>query len=103
MELQWTARAMNERDDIYTYIAQDNPAAAARLDILFKRRAEGLRVHPLLGRPGRVPGTRELLAHRHYLLIYDVNDKQIRILRVMHTARQYPTRNGVQNVPSGKA
>jgi len=71
MELHWTARAMNERDDIYNYIAQDNPAAALRLDTLFERRADSLRDHPLLGRPGRVPGTRELLAHRHYLLIYD--------------------------------
>jgi len=42
-----------------------------------------------LDRPGRVPGTRELLAHRHDLLIYDLDDQRIRILRVMHTARQY--------------
>jgi len=90
MELHWTPRAMNERDAIYNYIAQDNPAAALRLDALFEHRAASLLDHPQLGRPGRVPGTRELLAHRHYLLIYDVDDTQIRILRVMHTARQWP-------------
>jgi len=81
---------MDEREDIYTYIASDNPAAAARLDALFKRKAMSLLDHPLSGRPGRLPGTRELLAHRHYLLIYDINHTHIRILRVLHTARQWP-------------
>jgi len=90
MELHWTTRAMNERDDIYAYIAQDNPNAAARLDDLLEHRADSLLDHPLSGRPGRLPGTRELLAHRHYLLIYDVNHTHIRILRVLHTARQWP-------------
>jgi len=90
MELHWTARAMNERDDIYNYICEDNPAAALRLDTLFDHRAESLLDHPQLGRPGRMPGTRELLAHRHYLLIYELNDRQIRILRVLHTARRWP-------------
>jgi len=85
---------MSERDDIYCYIARDNPAAAARLNALFDHRAESLLDHPQLGRLGRVSGTRELLAHRHYLLIYDVNDTRIRILRVVHTARQWPPKQG---------
>jgi len=90
MELHWTARAMNERDDIYNYISEDNPAAALRLDTLFEHRAESLLDHPQLGRPGRMPGTRELPVHRHYLLIYDLSDTQVRILRVLHTARRWP-------------
>jgi len=90
MELHWTPRAMNDRDAIYDYIAQDNPTAALRLDALFERRAASLLDHPLSGRTGRMPGTRELLAHRHYLLIYELNDRQIRILRVLHTARRWP-------------
>jgi len=94
VKLTWTSRANTDRREIRNYIAQDNPAAALRLDTLFEHRANSLRDHPLLGRPGRVPGTRELLAHRHYLLIYDLDDQRIRILRVMHTARQYPVWNG---------
>lgn len=45
-----------------------------------------------MGRPGRRKGTRELVAHPSYLLIYDVSGRTIRILRVMHTARQWPPR-----------
>ncbi|WP_313517846.1 type II toxin-antitoxin system RelE/ParE family toxin [Brevundimonas sp.] len=46
--------------------------------------------HPGLGRVGRVPGTRELVAHQNYVLVYDVVDDQVRILRVLHAARQWP-------------
>jgi len=90
VKLTWTSRANADRRDIRHYIAEDNPAAALRLDALFEHRAASLLDHPQLGRPGRMPGTRELLAHRHYLLIYDLNDEQVRILRVLHTARQWP-------------
>ena len=45
-----------------------------------------------MGRPGRQAHTRELVAHRHYILIYDVAGEQVRVLRVLHTARQWPPR-----------
>jgi len=44
--------------------------------------------NPGMGRPGRMPGTRELMAHRHYILVYDVDGDLVRVLRVMHTSRQ---------------
>jgi len=90
VRLTWSARANADRREIRHYIAADNPAAAIKLDTLLEHRADSLREHPFLGRPGRLPGTRELLAHRHYLLIYDLHDDQVRILRVMHSARRWP-------------
>ncbi|MFY1838461.1 type II toxin-antitoxin system RelE/ParE family toxin [Achromobacter xylosoxidans] len=47
--------------------------------------------HPGPGRPGRVAGTRELVAHPNYLLIYDVTNDLVRMLRVLPAARQWPT------------
>nr|WP_308937255.1 type II toxin-antitoxin system RelE/ParE family toxin [Duganella sp. 1411] len=35
-------------------------------------------------------GTRELVVHRHYALIYKVVGDQVYILRILHTARQWP-------------
>ena len=76
------------------YIAQDNPAAALALDELFSEKASRLVDHPGLGRPGRVTGTRELVAHQNYILIYDMADDLVRVLRVLHAARKWPpTRN----------
>ena len=90
MELFWTPEATQDRDEIYDYIEADNPAAALALDELFAENAGRLVDHPGLGRPGRVAGTRELVAHQNYVLVYDVTGDLVRVLRVLHAARQWP-------------
>jgi len=66
--------------------------AALELDELFAHKASYLLDHPRLGRSGRMPGTRELVVHRSYILIYELAGQQVRILRVLHGARQWPPR-----------
>lgn len=90
MELFWTPEAINDRDAIYDYIEADNPTAALALDELFEEKAGRLLDHPGLGRPGRIAGTRELVAHQNYILVYDVLGDLVRVLRVLHAARQWP-------------
>ena len=90
IELLWTPEATQDRDEIYDYIEADNPAAALALDELFAEKAGRLLDHPGLGRPGRIIGTRELVAHRNYILVYDVTADTVRVLRVLHAARQWP-------------
>jgi len=90
MELFWTPEAIQDRDGIYDYIAADNPSAALDLDELLSKKAARMVDHPGLGRLGRLQGTRELVAHRNYILIYDVADDLVRVLRVLHAARQWP-------------
>ena len=90
MKLIWTRLAQQDRRSIRSYIAQDNPAAALALDALFSEKAARLVDHPAPGRPGRVAGTRELVAYRNYIVIYDLADEKLRVLRVLHAARQWP-------------
>ena len=90
MRLVWTRLANADRQKIREYIAQDNPAAALALDELFAEKTKRLVDHPNLGRPGRVAGTRELVAHQNYILVYDIVGDQVRLLRVLHASRQYP-------------
>lgn len=90
MELFWTPEAIHDRDDIYDHIEADNPAAALTLDELFSEKASRLVDHPDLGRPGRVAGTRELVVHRNYILVYDLAGDRLRALRVLHAAQQWP-------------
>lgn len=90
MDLFWTPEAIQDRDEIYDYIDADNPAAALALDELFAEKAGRLLDHPDLGRSGRIAGTRELVAHRNYILVYDLIGDLVRVLRVLHAAKQWP-------------
>ena len=90
MKLAWTRAAAVDRNEIRAAIAQDNPAAALALDALFSEKAGRLVAHPALGRPGRVAGTHELVVHQNYILIYDAVGDLVRVLRVLHAARQWP-------------
>ena len=94
MELFWTPEAIQDRSEIYDYIEADNPVAALTLDELFAEKARYLVDHPGLGRPGRVAGTRELVVHQNYILVYDVAGNRVRVLRVLHAARQWPPGRG---------
>ena len=90
MKLYWAAEAIADRVDIYDYVEADNPEAAVVLDELFSKAAERLQIHPMLGRVGRVDGTRELVAHENYILVYDIAGEKVRVLRVLHSARHWP-------------
>ena len=90
MRLVWTTRALRDRDRIYSYIENDDPAAALSLDEHFEKRTSQLVVHPALGRIGRVEKTRELVVHPNYIIIYDLVGNDIRVLRILHARQQWP-------------
>ncbi len=92
LEVAWLRKALLNLDEEATYIAQDNPQAAQQVVTRIVDAVELLRHQPGLGRPGRVPGTRELpVANTHYLIPYRVRGKRIEILRIFHTSRKPPS------------
>lgn len=84
------AGSRQDRRAIFDYIETRDVQAALELDKLFSTKATKLTTVPQLGKPGRVPGTRELVAHKRYVLVYEVAGNQIQVLRVLHTARKWP-------------
>ena len=91
MRVRWLRRALRNLDDNAEYIARDNPDAAARIVERIATSVERLTTHPASGRPGRVPGTRELvIAGTPYIVPYRVRGATVEILRVFHTARKWP-------------
>jgi toxin ParE1/3/4 len=88
--LFWTPEAVGDRERIFAFIATENPRAAIAMDAMFSEKAARLQQHPQAGRPGRVRGTRELVVHPHYVLIYQHAGDDLRILRLLHAARQWP-------------
>jgi len=90
MKLVWTRPAWADRRAIREYLAERNLTAALEMDTLISLRTGSLAEHPALGRPGRVAGNRELVLHPNYIIVYDVTADSVRILRVLHAARQWP-------------
>jgi len=87
----WTPEAEQDRAGIWDYIALDNPGAAARMDELFSAAAARLATHPKMGKTGKVAGTRELIAHESYRLVYEIDESAVWVLALVHTARQWPS------------
>lgn len=87
----WTDEAVEDRDQILTFIANANPIAAIDMDALFGRAAARLSEYPMMGKTGTIPGTRELIPHNSYRLIYEIEGETVWILALTHTARQWPT------------
>jgi len=69
MKVTWTIPALADRRQIYTYIEQQNSAAADAINDAIVRGVQRLEVFPNLGHPGRIKGTRELTIHPNYILI----------------------------------
>ena len=90
MIVLWTPEAEQDRASIWEYIATGDPHAARRLDELFDRAADRLTAYPEMGKAGLVPGTRELIPHESYRLIYEIHGDAVWIIALVHTSRQWP-------------
>jgi len=91
--IEWRSQAQNDLDEIFRYVLEFEPAGASRLRDEIKRQVGFLARHPALGRPGRVPGTRELvLSSTPYIVPYtfDVSRDVVQVLAVIHGARLWP-------------
>ncbi len=92
MRLAWSVLALEDRDSIMDYIAANSPDMARVVDERIEAQTDMLGEHPFLGRPGRIPGSRELvLEYVSYIVAYVVSADTVNILRVIHGARQWPT------------
>jgi toxin ParE1/3/4 len=91
-DVKWRTAARIDLRRIIEYISTDNPAAALALVQLIEMRADRLCDNPKMGRPGRVKGTRELIVHPSYIVVYRETPKAVTILRVIHSARRWPSR-----------
>ena len=85
--------AIADLQEARNYIAHDNPHAARSIVFRILAAVDRLAQAPGLGRPGRVPGTRELLVpSTPYIVPYRVRNNAVDILRVYHHARSWPER-----------
>jgi len=91
MRVRWLQNAIKNLDAEADYIAQENSKAAADMFVYVKNKVDSLSEFPSSGRPGRVPGTRELVVDRYpFVVPYRVVGDDLHVLRVFHTRRKLP-------------
>lgn len=90
MDILWSPESLEDVLDILDYLEPRNAVAALKQIARIEKNVLGLRKNPALGRAGHCPGTRELVIPRtKYIVVYQVNKKNIEILRVYHSAQDW--------------
>ncbi|MFV0547209.1 MAG: type II toxin-antitoxin system RelE/ParE family toxin [Limnobaculum xujianqingii] len=89
MWVEWTEEAQEELWTIINYIDDRNSQAALHLyrDIITS--AEMLLPYPYMHRQGRILGTREIVVHPNYIVVYRVTSC-VEIISVLHARQEYP-------------
>jgi len=92
LNVNFTPQAADDLRAIRDWIAADDPRAADRVVSRIVQTAMMFGQFPLLGRTGRVEGTREFsVVSLPYLIIYAIaSESEIDVLTVVHGRRRYP-------------
>lgn len=91
MRIDWLPIAASNRNSQLAYIGERNPSAAAALGDMIEAAVSHLADHPHMGRPGRVPGTRErVVGGTPYVIAYRIEADSVVILRLLHGAQRWP-------------
>lgn len=90
MTVKWTKTALKNLGLIADYIAQDKSIRAKTFVREIRGKTNLLADFPGMGRPGRIIGTRELVVHKNYIVVYRVRDGQVEIIRIYHVAKLWP-------------
>jgi toxin ParE1/3/4 len=90
--IEWTEQATRQLDHAHDYIALSNSAeVAAGITLQVLTRIQQLEAFPMSGRPGRVPGTRELvIAKTPFIAAYAIDQDRVVILALYHGAQRWP-------------
>lgn len=87
MTAKWRGAALADLKNIRGYLAPRNAQAAQRVLQAIVVAADGLQLFPHRGRPGRVTGTREIVALREYVIVYSVRGNLVVVERIWHGAQ----------------
>jgi toxin ParE1/3/4 len=93
VSIVWSPRAIGHLTHLRAYIARDNPKAANQIAATLLAAVERLVELPGLGRPGRVPGTRELVVPgTRYVIPYGLRGDRLEVIAVFHGKQEWPKR-----------
>ncbi len=85
MPVEFSPEALGDLVAIRAYVGERNPAAASRLAVQLVAACDRLESMPERGKPGLVPGTREITSVWPYVIVYAFDGAgTVEIIRVWH-------------------
>jgi plasmid stabilization system protein ParE len=91
LSVRYSAPALIEIDEIYNYIAKDNPLAAADVLAAIRESVDLLSRYPRKSRRTPRRGMRALpLSQYPYIIFFRLRRGELEVLHVLHGARRHP-------------
>lgn len=91
MRIEWLPAAARNLAAQLEWIAERDPWGAIDVGDAVHAAVERLADHPSIGRPGRVPATRELVVvGTPYVVVYRIEQTVVLVLRILHGAQRWP-------------
>lgn len=90
--IYWEEESLNDREKIFEFLYEFNPAAAEKTDEIIESKVENLLQQPLMGveREG-IRGRLLIIPEVSMIVSYWTDNTVIRVMRVLHQKQQFPT------------
>lgn len=87
----WEEESLDDREKIFEFLYDFNPAAADKTDQIIEQKVEHLLQQPLIGvqRAG-IKGRILIIPEISMIVSYSVDKSVIRIIRVLHQKQKFP-------------
>ena len=93
MNVIWSRRAIRHLTALREFIERESEKNAALVATKILNAVDPLRIHPQIGRPGRLLGTRELVVpDTPYIIPYRVRRDRIELMAVFHGRQKWPAK-----------
>jgi toxin ParE1/3/4 len=91
MRIRWTPTAADDLEHIRDYLTEHYPHLARSTVLELYEAIRSLKTFPQRGRPGREPGTHELVFSRlPHIAVYRIKEQTVEVLHVHHAAQNRP-------------
>ena len=88
----WEEESLNDREKIFEFLYDFNPAAADKTDKVIEDKVDNLLRHPLMGvQRDDIKGRLLIIPEISMIVSYSVDGTAIRIMRVLHQKQKFPT------------
>lgn len=89
-DVKWTDEATDQLLHIIGWLAERNSEAAELLLLRIERLIAIAAESPALFRYGRVAGTREIIVHANYIIVFRSMNPGTEILAILHARQAWP-------------